>query len=264
LLLINPTCLLGSDHKISPKPTPLRDIDGKPDMSRDNHAVHGRLDLQEKTQALDSNRNALVHIVGPLKLQNELMSRFLERETGLTCVCCEVPGLIGLDMKTEQRTVILWDFMDTHPDDLWSKLAVGSNSHCLVALFNVPLDQRICKEAINRGVRGIFFESEPPSTFARGVQAILDKELWFPRDTLANCLFDKRDASGPSIRSQDTLLTLREKEILMMIASGLTNSKIADDLCISPNTVKTHIYNIYHKINVPNRLQAALWASRNL
>jgi LuxR family transcriptional regulator of csgAB operon len=49
-----------------------------------------------------------------------------------------------------------------------------------------------------------------------------------------------------------------------MVASGRANNKIAEELCISPHTVKTHIYNIYKKISAPNRLQAALWAAKNL
>jgi DNA-binding CsgD family transcriptional regulator len=59
-------------------------------------------------------------------------------------------------------------------------------------------------------------------------------------------------------------LTTRETEILQMVAAGYSNSKIADELSISPHTVKTHIYNAYKKIKAPGRLQAALWAIKNL
>jgi DNA-binding CsgD family transcriptional regulator len=48
------------------------------------------------------------------------------------------------------------------------------------------------------------------------------------------------------------------------VAIGATNEEIGDKLCISPHTVKTHLYNIFKKINVPNRIQATLWAAKNL
>lgn len=59
-------------------------------------------------------------------------------------------------------------------------------------------------------------------------------------------------------------LTPRESQTLLYIASGATNQEIADKLCISVSTVKAHIYNSFKKINVDNRLQAALWAANNL
>ncbi len=59
-------------------------------------------------------------------------------------------------------------------------------------------------------------------------------------------------------------LTRREIEILDLIADGFSNQQIADELFISPHTVKTHLHNIFKKINVKRRLQAALWAAKNL
>ncbi|HHV92952.1 MAG TPA: response regulator transcription factor [Firmicutes bacterium] len=55
-------------------------------------------------------------------------------------------------------------------------------------------------------------------------------------------------------------LTPREKEVLQLIASGLTNAEIAERLFISPHTVKNHVTNIYKKIKVEDRTQIALWA----
>ena len=60
------------------------------------------------------------------------------------------------------------------------------------------------------------------------------------------------------------LLTIREKEILALVSSGYGNQQIADELCISIHTVKTHTYNIYQKIGVSSRLQATLWAAKYL
>ena len=67
-----------------------------------------------------------------------------------------------------------------------------------------------------------------------------------------------------SSSTKSTILTPRQTEILALVAVGATNEQIADKLCISPQTVKSHLYNIFKKINVPNRVQAALWAAKHL
>ncbi len=59
-------------------------------------------------------------------------------------------------------------------------------------------------------------------------------------------------------------LTDREVEVLKVMATGAKNSEIASSLNLSPHTIKTHIYNIFKKINASNRLQAVNWAQENL
>jgi NarL family two-component system response regulator LiaR len=66
-----------------------------------------------------------------------------------------------------------------------------------------------------------------------------------------------RDSKPPS-----EPLTDRENEVLRQVAMGLSNERIADVLCISEATVRTHVSNILFKLNLSNRTQAALWALR--
>ena len=65
-------------------------------------------------------------------------------------------------------------------------------------------------------------------------------------------------------KADSATLTSREIEVLTVLASGVKNDEIASKLHISPHTVKTHLYTIYKKIEVDNRLQAVLWATKNL
>jgi len=169
--------------------------------------------------------------------------------------------------------LILLDCQGSSPAVLWPKIREISevdSDHFMTALFNVASKHQIRNELVSCGVRGVFFDNDPLTNLSKGVSAILNGEFWFSRELLVKCLFNSREP-GDEIRLAEaaadgaaSLLTLREKEILIMIASGVSNRKIAAFLGISTNTVKTHVYNIFSKINVPNRLQATLWAAKYL
>ncbi|MDG2667270.1 cyclic-di-GMP-binding transcriptional regulator CpsQ, partial [Vibrio parahaemolyticus] len=59
-------------------------------------------------------------------------------------------------------------------------------------------------------------------------------------------------------------LTRREIQVLKMLKEGGSNMEIADSLFISEHTIKSHLYNIFRKLEVKNRTQATSWAKRNL
>ena len=208
-----------------------------------------------------------IYIFGPLKLQNELLVSYLEKNTGMDCEYWRKQKITSIpDRKDVRSSLILLDCYDNDMDSLWIKLDLSffSTRHeCYVALINVNLKKGIEKEAVKRNVRGIFYNGDPPEVLTKGVKAIVKGELWFSRMILEEILFDEIRYNEKA-RNTNSALTPREKEILIMLASGEANEEIADHLCISPHTVKTHVYNIYNKIDVPNRIQAALWASQNL
>lgn len=58
-------------------------------------------------------------------------------------------------------------------------------------------------------------------------------------------------------------LTKREREVLALVASGITNKEISDKLFISHHTVKSHVVHIFNKLGVNDRTQAAVWAAKN-
>jgi predicted ATPase/DNA-binding CsgD family transcriptional regulator/Tfp pilus assembly protein PilF len=72
----------------------------------------------------------------------------------------------------------------------------------------------------------------------------------------------RRDASGPHPTRAPSPLTAREHEIVLLIARGLSNREIADELVISPATAARHVANILGKLGFGSRTQVASWAAR--
>ena len=132
-----------------------------------------------------------------------------------------------------------------------------------IILFNVPPDLEFKKKFVLKGIHGFFYEHDPLNIFLKGVQAILGGKLWLSREMMAKCIFED-NGKDKSSKSSTKDLTQRQIQILAQAAVGATNDEIADKLCISPHTVKTYLYRIFKKINVPNRIQASLWAAKNL
>lgn len=216
-------------------------------------------DLMKKRAAAIAG---LVHIIGRNRLQNELLATHLKTETNMECICRSDAEQIAVTNKPDRKNLIMLDCLNTKLFSLRSGLGIGVNPQCFIALYNVAPEEEIKREIMDRGVRGVFYINDPPNMLTKGVLSILNGELWFSRAVLSKFLSEV--ITPDESATQSHILTTREREILARIASGNNNQKIADDLCISVNTVKTHIHNIYKKLNVPNRLQATLWAAKYL
>ncbi len=208
---------------------------------------------------------AMLGIVGDDPLLNDLLAARLSQETGVSC--SHSPSLPRI-LDTASPDLTLLDCTGLSMEELLAE-ASGEDSPFMstsVALFNVPDDRTLELEAITSGIRGIFYRNCPFKLMVKGVSAMLSNELWFSREAMSAFLLGKqnRPAEPALLEETQNELSQREKEILLMLAAGATNKDIAQKLFLSLNTIKSHIYNIYKKIDVPNRLQASLWAARHL
>ncbi|MGD8366004.1 MAG: response regulator transcription factor [Desulfobacterales bacterium] len=209
-----------------------------------------------------------IFILGPRRLQNSLIARYLEQTAGLGCLCCssrdEVP-VEHLNSPNPSR-LILWDCrgrpLSECLPDLEAERA-GLFRSCYALLFNLEPGSALEEPAMKLGVKGFLYREDPIEVFSKAIEAVFKGELWVSREVLTQSFLRARDGGHlPPLKTNP--LTPRETEILVLVSAGAKNEQIAEELHISPNTVKTHIYNIFKKISVPNRLQAALWAVKNL
>ena len=207
----------------------------------------------------------LVYIVGPRKLQNDMMARILENESGIRCITFDNEMNLSkqADVKTLEEKLILLDCLGKKPKSITARIeseALKRLAPNKLSLFNVTPGVGIEESTTRFGVRGVFYETDSLKTFLKGIASIFKGEVWFSREVMTRFVL-KKEIFSPKVTD---ILTQREVEILSLLAVGARNEEIAEKLFISTNTVKTHIYNIFKKIKVTNRLQAALWAAKNL
>jgi len=207
----------------------------------------------------------MIGIVGEDPLLNDLLAARLSQETGANCShSSSLPKVL----EAARPDLTLLDCTGLTMEELLRE-AGGEDSPFMttsVALFNVPEDRSMELEALNTGIRGVFYRNSPFKIMVKGVNAMLDNELWFSREAMSAFLLGRQNRPVEAVAAEEDQgeLSQREREILLMLAEGATNKDIAAKLFLSLNTIKSHIYNIYRKIDVPNRLQASLWAAKHL
>jgi DNA-binding NarL/FixJ family response regulator len=117
----------------------------------------------------------------------------------------------------------------------------------------------IAVRAAEGGARGYVLKSTRLSGVADAIRAVAGGGIWIDPE-LPRRVFDvfQRAAGSGTQATGLADLTRREREVLASVAEGISNQEIAQKLCISEQTVKTHLTRIFAKLAVRNRLAAAL------
>lgn len=210
-----------------------------------------------------------IYIISSASIQTRSLASVLQDRTGVPCVVqSELRRCASTVSVRGHPTLILVDSLFLDPPatlDQLEQLPNPLGSHVRVALMNMAKDEMVEVRAVTLGVRGLFYGSADLDFLVKGITSMFDGEVWVPRKVLAEAITNP--ASTDTLRHHRAaaeLLTRRERQILALISTGSSNDEIATALSISTNTVRTHVYNLYRKIHVPNRMQAVLWGAENL
>ena len=130
-----------------------------------------------------------------------------------------------------------------------------------VLILTVHNEVEYLLKAVDIGVDGYLLKDSESVELKKAINAVMDGENYIQPNLIPvlNNRLVARDIDKDKIDS----LTKRELEVLTQVASGMFNKEIAISLNISERTVKNHISNIFKKIDVSDRTQAAVFAIKN-
>jgi DNA-binding NarL/FixJ family response regulator len=134
-----------------------------------------------------------------------------------------------------------------------------------VVVLTIDADEQSVVDAIGAGACGYLLKGTSLQSLVAGINAAVAGESLISAAVGAK-LFERLRADDRRTeveRRVYTELSQREIEILKLLAGGKQNAQIAQELFISPNTVRNHISNILAKLQISNRIEAAAYAIRN-
>jgi DNA-binding NarL/FixJ family response regulator len=128
-----------------------------------------------------------------------------------------------------------------------------------VVVLSTFLDERLVAEALRRGARAYVLKDVDLGELVRIIRAVARGESGFDSRTAAVV---RALAAGRGAGDEGAALTGREREVVKLIAEGLTNREIGQAIFVSESTVKFHIRNVMRKLDVHHRAEVAYAASR--
>lgn len=131
-----------------------------------------------------------------------------------------------------------------------------------VILLNAP-ERNLVVDAFRAGARGVFFLSQ--STFkllCRCVESVYSGQIWADSNELSEVMEAFSQLAPMRVVNADgmRLLTKREEDVVRLLAEGMQNRDIAQELKLSEHTVKNYLFHIFDKLGVSSRVELVLYA----
>ena len=208
-------------------------------------------------------------IADPNTLSREGLKRLLYDSKDILVVGEAVNDVETMDLVEQAKPdILLLDLNIPKLEAVPILLAIKEqNSPVKVVVLSLLPDESQILNSARAGARGYVLKSTPFAALAEAIPEVFRGMIWVDRharfaDTFALLAYQATTSSkieGEMNINPLNVLSRREMQILQLLARGVTNDEIGKKLSITPSTVKTHASNIFDKLNVRNRTEAALF-----
>jgi DNA-binding NarL/FixJ family response regulator len=171
-------------------------------------------------------------------------------------------GLEAVDKTARfHPTVVLMDIRMPELDGLQAtrRILAADNSARILILTTFDLDEYVY-EALRGGASGFVLKDDSPEQLIAAIRTVAAGDALLSPTITKRVIQKFARLPRPAPPRELDELSEREREVFRLIARGLSNAEIAQDLYISETTVKTHITHILQKLNLRDRVQAVVLA----
>lgn len=187
----------------------------------------------------------------------------LESQSDLRVVAEAEDGRSAVDLSLSiHPDVILMDIQMPQMTGIEStrKITTGNNPPSVVMLTTFGDDANVY-EALRAGASGFLLKDSRPEDVIRAIRAVAAGEALLSPAVTKRLVDQFVTTHHPSITDKDyERLTDREREIVVLVAEGLSNQEIADRLFISFSTAKTHVSHVLTKLGLRDRIHIVIYA----
>ncbi len=182
-----------------------------------------------------------LRVIGEAASGREALRAALETRPDIVLMDIQMPGLDGVEATKE----ILKEYQEAR-----------------VIMLTMYRQDAYVFEAVKAGARGYLLKDVDAGALVDAVRRVFEGEVLLDADLAEQIIHDFRSKRDVLPQAHHAELTDREVQILRLLAQGATNQEIADELGISEKTVRNRLSEIFSKLHLNNRTQAALYAIR--
>ncbi|URN92679.1 MAG: response regulator transcription factor [Candidatus Pristimantibacillus lignocellulolyticus] len=193
------------------------------------------------------------------------LAAVLDTEDGIEVVGEASNGYDGIRMATSYRPdIILMDLVMEPIDGVeTTRQILEVHPDCKVIVLTSFIDDSKLYPVIEAGAFSYLLKTSRATEIADAIRAAARGQSVIEAQVAAKMMNRLRQPKSEQKQQLHDLLTEREMDVLKSVARGLSNQEIADELFIGVKTVKFHITNIFNKLEVEDRTQAAIYAHKH-